>query len=68
MCVQWKPHGEVSDSPVGQELMWLCYGDSSGIQDGKRPPWEAGTRVLGQQTKRTQYRQTVDYVYNSDNL
>jgi hypothetical protein len=40
---------------VNQELLWLCDGDSSGTQEGERPPWEAGTRGLeGQQYKTTQ--------------
>jgi hypothetical protein len=50
--VQWRPYDEVSDSVVSQELLWLCDGDSSGTQEGERPPREAGTRGLeGQQTK-----------------
>jgi hypothetical protein len=53
--VQWRPHDEVSDNIVSQELLWLCDGDSSRTQKGERPPWEAGTRGLeGQQTKRIQ--------------
>jgi hypothetical protein len=36
----------VSESTVSQVLLWLWDGNSSGIQEGKRPPLEAGTREL----------------------
>jgi hypothetical protein len=44
--VQWSPHDEVSESSVGQELLCLWDWDSSGTQEGERPPWESSIRGL----------------------
>jgi hypothetical protein len=73
--VQWRPHAEVSDSNVSQELLWLSGGGISGTQEGKLQPWEAGTRRLeGQQIKRAQcvyselQRGCRLCVYNSDRI
>jgi hypothetical protein len=32
-----------SECTVSQVLLWLCDGDSSGIQEGERPKWKACT-------------------------
>lgn len=42
-CVQLRPHDEVSDSILSQELLWLCDKDSSVTVEGERLPWEAST-------------------------
>jgi hypothetical protein len=65
--------GDRTIKSVSHVLLWLCNGDSSGTQDGERPPWEAGTRGLeGQQIKRTRCvyseLQTDCRLCNSDRL
>jgi hypothetical protein len=68
-CVLWRPHDEVSDNTMRQELLRLCDENSSGIQKGERLPWEAGTRGIVRDSRPRRlsacimnYRQSVDCV------